>query len=1666
MKHMRHWLIMAALLLCSTAMVANNFEKDGIHYNITSETELTLEVTSYNNSSGMYTDNVEIPSTVIYESKEYMVTSIGDYAFYYCSSLSSITIPESVTSIGSHAFSGCSGELAVNCNIPSSSSYSSGAFYNSSFSKVTIGNNVTSIGDYAFYNCSYLTSISIPESVTSIGKSAFYNCSSLTSITIPESVTSIGSYAFSGCSSLTSITIPESVTSIGSHAFSGCSGELAVNCNIPSSSSYSSGAFYNSSFSKVTIGNNVTSIGDYAFYNCSYLTSISIPESVTSIGKSAFYNCSSLTSITIPESVTSIGSYAFSGCTGELAVNCNIPSSSSYSSGAFYNSSFSKVTIGNNVTSIGDYAFYSSYNLGIVVLSKNMSSIGKNAFWGCNDLHTIINHSNLPLSVGGDDYGYIAYYAELVLQDENLVSIGDFIFSDGTLCAYLGNDTTIELPKDYNEGIYAIGNRVFYNHTDLASITIPNGVTSIGNYAFYGCNKLTAMAVPESVTSIGDYAFYFCSSIASITIPQSVTSIGSYAFSGCTGEATVNCNIPSASSSYNGVFYGSDFSKITVGNNVNVIGNYAFCDCNKLTMANLPENLKSIGDYSFRNCSNLSSITIPQGVTSIGNYAFYGCSSLTSLEIPEGVTSISDYTFNGCKKLSSITIPQGVTSIGNYAFYGCSSLTEISLPGNVASIGSYAFYDCNSLTSMEIPEGITNISDYTFNGCSNLSSTTIPQGVTSIGNYAFNGCSSLTGISIPKSVTSMGSGAFYNCSSLTSMEIPKGITNISDYTFNGCSNLSSITIPQGVTNIGNSAFEGCNSLTSIEIPEGVTSISHSAFHGCEKLSSITIPQGVTNIGNYAFYGCSSLTEISIPESVTSIGSYAFSYCSSLMSAAIPDKVTRLRQYVFYNCPALTTLTIGTEVETIDSYFLNNCNLNALLCYATIPPSIQTYSFYQSTISAIYVPEVSVALYKAADVWKDYNILAISDYTANLLTVSYEYGVGVTTVTLDASLDNSRIYYTLDGSDPLETGVLYDNPFEVSSACTLKAIAVCAGFENSNLIDERIVIKNNPTLSNFSFSYDEDITYDGISHKVYVYASNGMGEITVIYKDANGVVSTEAPSAVGKYDVSIDVAEGSLYYAASFDNVVSFTISIMDDVEWETLQELYVQTNGDNQWNYKWDIDGGIAAAASFYGVTYKNGHIIELNLSNRNLVGELPVSVLTLPYLERLILSRNKLSGNLGSIIAGAATTGNVNYININDNNLTGNIGTIATCCPNLEYLYAARNHFSDVSPALPQNLHVYLSEQTIDDILIWDSAISSENTERSIPTILVYDHTEQNYDYAEWMLNTVWKNGNRWSIEMNMDIVNGTSDLSAQAENYIYYGNSGDTLDVTTSTAMTAHDSKAKMIYRFKQGDANLSGDVNVLDVQSTINFVFKVFQYYPFNHTAANMQSADANINVLDVIALINQLIAENISEESQARARAKNNMAAVGEASLYWEGNHLILETEKDIAALDIVLQSTEDLQWREDLGMIMTSSAQNGYQRAISYSLSGKYIPQGKHILITTTPCQIASALIADRAAQKVSVSLKSPETTELEEINSSDIQCYLQNGCLQLITDATYNQLTWEVYEMNGGLLAKGELLKVAEGVTNLIAVDGKKTVVVIIKDDKGLVLTQKINTIK
>ena len=214
----------------------------------------TIEISGFELINGYIPKKISIPKKIKKNDTTYLVTRIGDGAFSGCTSLTSVTIPNSVTEIGQDAFIGCRSLISI-----------------------TIPNSITSIGWWAFSNCSNLTSITIPSSVIWIASGVFYNCSSLTYVTIPNSVTKIGPYAFYKCSAITSVTIPNSVTEIGDKAFWDCK-----------------------SLTSVTIPNSVTEIGEGTFEGCTSLTSVTIPNSVTHIGERAFVGCSNLKAIYIP----------------------------------------------------------------------------------------------------------------------------------------------------------------------------------------------------------------------------------------------------------------------------------------------------------------------------------------------------------------------------------------------------------------------------------------------------------------------------------------------------------------------------------------------------------------------------------------------------------------------------------------------------------------------------------------------------------------------------------------------------------------------------------------------------------------------------------------------------------------------------------------------------------------------------------------------------------------------------------------------------------------------------------------------------------------------------------------------------------------------------------------------------------------------------------------------------------------------------------------------------------------------------------------------------------------------------------------------------------------------------------------------------------------------
>ena len=542
------------------------------------------------------------------------VTSIGDFAFYNCSSLTSVTIPDSVKSIGYHAFDGCSDSLFDTTTIPGVKLVDGWAVGHeemvlapgnlnltgirgignrafecwSGFTSVTIGNGVTSIGKEAFYRCSGLMSFAvddgnasyksvngllltkdgktlvigvkgdvvIPDSVTSIGDIAFSCCSGLTSVTIPDSVTSIGKDAFRSCGGLTSVTIPDSVTSIGEFAFTDCVG-----------------------LTSVMIGDSVTSIGKDAFYGCDSLASVTIPDSVTSIGEFAFARCSGLTSVTIGNGVTRIGFWVFEEC-----------------------SSLASVTIGNSVTSIESYAFYRCGGLGSVTIPDSVTSIGQSAFSGCSGLTSV----TIPDSVARIEYG------------------------------------------------------AFSGCSGLTSVTIGDSVTSIGDFAFYGCDSLASVTMNGDCPRFYYNAFNGLPSGCVVCLPrgnETYTVVDGY-WNGMTveyygPEFTIN----------NGILISVDLhdeTEIVIPDGVTNIGDYAFSGCGGLTSITIPDSVTNIGSNVFSDCNKLENIVVGTGVTSIGYGAFMGCNGLSNLVFKCEIPAINSTEFDGCTNLSCLRVEKSL----------------------------------------------------------------------------------------------------------------------------------------------------------------------------------------------------------------------------------------------------------------------------------------------------------------------------------------------------------------------------------------------------------------------------------------------------------------------------------------------------------------------------------------------------------------------------------------------------------------------------------------------------------------------------------------------------------------------------------------------------------------------------------------------------------------------------------------------------------------------------------------------------------------------------------------------------------------------------------------------------------------------------------------------
>lgn len=671
-------IICVLLGLSLTANAAETYTEDCYTYTIkNNETTIVSYVPSANGE-------ITIPSTL----GGYPVISIGDSAFYNCTDIKKIKIPESINRIGVAAFKNCTG-----------------------LTEVIIENGVTIIDNSAFYNCSKLQKLDLGNNVTYIGGYAFYGCSNLLTLTIPRSVQIIEQYAFSELSSLELLNFnAENCNDF----YVTYSGDTYVFKNTGSNTEF-----------EVIIGNDVKRIPAHFLYENHNITSIAIYGNIISSGSSAFYDCVKLKKVNVNSIKSWIevevdGIYSTPLCNDGLlyindepATKITVPEGVKKIGGAFAGYKYLKeITFSESVNIIGGYAFYGCTGLTEIKLPDSVTTIERRAFYKCSSLTSFTMPTKTEL-IGASAFAYCENLQNIIIPS-SITTIGDFAFSN---CTKFDN---ITIPSN----VTSIGKGTFYNCNNLRNITLPflggSKADTSNNYLGYifGADSYSENAtyVPATLKEviltnaiyIGDYAFSGCGNIETIVIPDNVTSIGKHALKGC--DKLINLTIP---------FIGVKTDETTDHHLAALFGDYRYSYHS--STINIPTTLKNV--------------TITGTVENIGSYAF-SCSRIENLVMPKGVKSIDEYAFLSCSALKNIHI-DSVADWCNISFYNNES-NPLS-----ASYGTNLYVNGIPITNLVIPDTIDVISKYAFNGCDSIVTVKIGKNITSIGEYAFEDCSEI-----------------------------------------------------------------------------------------------------------------------------------------------------------------------------------------------------------------------------------------------------------------------------------------------------------------------------------------------------------------------------------------------------------------------------------------------------------------------------------------------------------------------------------------------------------------------------------------------------------------------------------------------------------------------------------------------------------------------------------------------------------------------------------------------------------------------------------------------------------------------------------------------------------------------------------------------------------
>lgn len=642
-------------------------------------------VTAIGSQAFAYCDKVTqiiIPATV---------THIGEFAFLGCHGLSSLTLPASITEIGDSAFTQCRrlGAIHVEPKAPNHRSID-GILYNAAGTTlircpegrsgdlvvpVTVSNiasrrflgaiNGGYVGTGAFENCSALTHVALPDGVVEIGPQAFARAG-MSTIELSPQLTKIGYFAFAA-SSLKTISIPDGVTTISYQAFADCA-----------------------QLRRASFPQRLRRIESLAFHRCHALTQVIFPEELESIDSYAFANCSSLREAVFLGDAPHLSTATFLNASANFTIiylskrtGFGTPAWISFSrfkinetffpaaswllkSGLNFTTDLYRDTNGDGFPLINAYAFGLDPNADVEAGQPSPQ------FESITDTLDLIFHANSPgvnysVETSDDLEHWETSEASLSDLNENNQRTASIPVNLGR--RFLRLRLTTNSAKQAGPIIYRIINGeaiiVDYFKGTAGEVEIPNEIDGI------------------PVTAIGDRTFFGHQGITSITLPTTVTHIGQEAFRAC--ERLEAIHVPSdhpTYSSIDGVLFNleqSELIRVPEG----IVGAYTVPDqVAKIRSRVFDPEDGWIGTAAFEGCNFLSEVVIPEGVTELGPFTFSHCAKLRDVTLPDGLLTVGSHAFEHCLALPTLTLPKTVSTVGYGLFESCKSLVQLRFLGD------------------------------------------------------------------------------------------------------------------------------------------------------------------------------------------------------------------------------------------------------------------------------------------------------------------------------------------------------------------------------------------------------------------------------------------------------------------------------------------------------------------------------------------------------------------------------------------------------------------------------------------------------------------------------------------------------------------------------------------------------------------------------------------------------------------------------------------------------------------------------------------------------------------------------------------------------------------------------------------------------------------------